>query len=162
MNEADFTAAPSPLGFDLLDSHLLGRPVRLQKRGDGTRLEEGLWDRGWNEPLALPASRSVAESFIIGTSGPAEIKVVGTKKESLKTFVALPRGRRGEATPALSYIWQEAERWGYSVSLSSGHLGAGNISENLLNHKTGRIANKTQNFMGFSKENTGNVPMYYR
>lgn len=42
INEADFTAAPSPLRFDLLDSHLLGRPVRLQKRGEGTREEEGL------------------------------------------------------------------------------------------------------------------------
>lgn len=41
INEADFTAAPSPLRFDLLDSHLLGRPVRLQKRGEGTREEEG-------------------------------------------------------------------------------------------------------------------------
>lgn len=80
INEADFTAAPSPPRFDLLDSYLLGRPVRLQKRGEGTREEEGLCDRGWNEPLAPPASRSTAESFIIGASGPAESKWWGPKR----------------------------------------------------------------------------------
>lgn len=41
INEADFTAAPSPLRFDLLDSHLLGRAVHLHKRGEGIQEEEG-------------------------------------------------------------------------------------------------------------------------
>lgn len=38
INEADFTAVPSPLHFDLLDSRLLGWPVCLQKWGKGMGL----------------------------------------------------------------------------------------------------------------------------